>query len=261
MNLDTLAVNFFDAFYNRRFSGDTSINLSELSLRDAYLVQDKVTEKRVQKGETVVGYKVGCTSPAIRAQFGLQEPIHGKLFTPHFYMGGAGFFWNDFMNCSIEPEMVLRIGKDLKGENLSDETLIESIEYVRPGIKLHHFKFWFSPTTSQELICSNGIHAGLIVGDTKVSPRKLSFRNEIFKVSKNGTVVTQAHASEIMGGPLHSLRWLVGHLTRNDRILGAGNFVIPGSPTELITIDAETELEVEISQIGRVAANFSEKIE
>ena len=64
-----------------------------------------------------------------------------------------------------------------------------------------------------------------------------------------------------MGGPLHSLRWLVGHLTRNDRILDAGDFVIPGSPTELIAIDTETELEVEISQIGRVTANFSEKIE
>lgn len=165
------------------------------------------------------------------------------------------------MNCSIEPEMVLRIGKDLEGENLSDETLIKSIEYVSPGIELHHFKFWFSPTTSQELICSNGIHAGLIVGDIKISPRKLSFKNELFKVSKNGTIVTQAHASEIMGGPLHSLRWLVGHLTRNGRILGAGDFVIPGSPVELITIDAETKLEVEISQIGKVTANFSEKIE
>jgi 2-keto-4-pentenoate hydratase len=62
--------------------GDTSLNLSALSLSDAYLVQDKVAEKRVQKGETVVGYKVGCTSPAIRAQFGLEEPIHGKLFNP-----------------------------------------------------------------------------------------------------------------------------------------------------------------------------------
>lgn len=261
MNLDNLAVNFYDAFYNRRFLGDTSLNLSELSLRDAYLVQDKVTEKRVQKGEIVVGYKVGCTSPAIQEQFGLEEPIHGKLFKPHFYMDGAELFWNDFINCSIEPEMVLRIGKDLEGENLSDETLIKSIEYVSPGIELHHFKFWFSPTTSQELICSNGIHAGLIVGETKISPRKLSFKNELFKVSKNGAPVTQAHASEIMGGPLHSLRWLIGHLTRNDRVLGAESFVIPGSPVELINIDTETELEVEISQIGRVTANFSEKIE
>jgi 2-keto-4-pentenoate hydratase len=261
MNLDNLAVNFCDAFYNRRFSGDTLIDLSELSLRDAYLVQDKVVKKRVQKGETVVGYKVGCTSTAIREQFGLEEPIHGKLFKPHFYMDGAELFWNDFINCSIEPEMVLRIGKDLKGENLPDETLIKSIEYVSPGIELHNYKFWFSPTTSQELICSNGIHAGLIVGEAKISPRKLSFKNELFKVSKNGTIVTQARASEIMGGPLHSLRWLVGHLTRNDHILSAGDYVIPGSPVELITIDGETELEVEISQIGRVAAHFSPKAE
>ena len=38
---------------------------------------DKLVEtvRRVAKGEHVAGYKVGCTSRAIRQQFGLSEPI------------------------------------------------------------------------------------------------------------------------------------------------------------------------------------------
>ena len=61
----------------------------------------------------------------------------------------------------------------MKGIELSDEELINSIAYVSPGIELHNFKFWLEPLTIQELICSGGIHSGLIVGEQKVDPRKL----------------------------------------------------------------------------------------
>jgi len=53
----------------------------------------------------------------------------------------------------------------------------------------------------QELICSNGIHAGLVVGDSKSSPNNLSFEPEWFKVYKDDKIITKAKASVIMGGP------------------------------------------------------------
>ena len=67
-------------------------------------------------------------------------------------------------------EMIFKISKDLKGENLPDDVLIKAIDYISPGIELHNFKFWYMPPTLQELVCSNGLHAGLIVGDNKISP-------------------------------------------------------------------------------------------
>jgi 2-keto-4-pentenoate hydratase len=126
--------------------------------------------------------------------------------------------------------MVLKIGKDLKGIELSDEELIDSITYVSPGIELYNFKFWVEPPTIQELICSGGIHAGLIIGEQNVDPRKLLFKDEVFSVYKDGDLVTSALSSEIMGGPIHSLRWLVSFLTKRGEVLKSGSLVIPGSP-------------------------------
>ena len=254
--IETLSQNFFDAFYMGKFLGNTSLAISDLSLNEAYLVQDKVIEKRKKRGETIVGYKVGCTSSAIQDQLGLKEPIYGRLLKPYFYREGTKLFWNDYVNCAIEPEMVLKIGKDIEGENLSNESLIEAIEYVSPGIEIHNFTFWFSPITSQELICSNGMHAGVVVGDSKVSPNNLSFGAEIFKVFKNGKLITKASASEIMGGPLFSLRWLVRCLTRKNQFLNAGSFVIPGSPIKLIKINEDMELMIEIDRVGSVTTKF-----
>ncbi len=97
-----------------------------LSIADSYCVQNIVCQKRVEAGEDVIEYKVGGTSTAIRDQFGVDEPI--------------------------------------SGQNLPDESLIEAIECVSPGIELHNYTFWHDPPCLQELFCSGGIHAGLIVG-------------------------------------------------------------------------------------------------
>ena len=88
--------------------------VSELSLEEAYAVQDRVAAMRVARGEVVVGYKVGCTSRAIRTQFGLDEPISGRLFRLYVYEAGAKINRDEYVNCAIEPEMVLAMGTDLR---------------------------------------------------------------------------------------------------------------------------------------------------
>ena len=254
--IDSLASKFRDAFYQRKWTGKLEPPVSDLSIAEAYEVQDLVAQMRIDKGEEVVGFKVGCTSEAIRRQFGLTSPIVGRLFRPHIYEEGVELNWQDYVNCAIEPEMVLKIGTDLCGVDIPDNRLLDAIEYVSPGIELHNFRFWFTPPTSQELICSGGIHAGLVVGKTRVVPRDLSFTSEIFSVHKDGRLTTKAPASEIMGGPLHSLRWLAGMLTKQGKRLKAGSLVIPGSPVELVSIDRDTELTVEIQRVGSLSTTF-----
>jgi 2-keto-4-pentenoate hydratase len=258
-SIDLLAGYFFNAFYRKECLGGGEPTIANLSIKDAYKVQDLVAQKRILSGEKVVGFKVGCTSKAIRSQFGLNEPIHGRLFQPHIFYENARLDWSDYVNCAIEPEMVLKIGTDLIGKDLSDEKLIDAIEHVSPGIEIHNFKFWNSTPTLQELICSGGIHAGLIVGDKKVSPRGLRFRDEVFHVYKDDNLITSAPASEIMGGPLNSLRWLVGSLTAKGQPLKMGSLVIPGSPVELLSIDRDTELKVTIDNVGSLVAFFKEQ--
>ena len=258
-SLDSIADDFYHAFYTKIWRGDES-SIKELSVAEAYATQDIVTTKRIEKGERVAGYKVGCTSPAIRKQFGISEPVSGRLFQPHILDSNATVDYLNYMDCAIEPEMVLKIGKDLKGMNLSDEELINSIDYVSPGIELHNFKFRITPPIVQELICTGGIHAGLVIGNQKADPKKLGFKDEIFSVYKDGNLITSAPSSEIMGGPIHSLRWLVTFLTKKGQVLTKDSFVIPGSPVELVNIDQDTELKVVIDQVGSLTTLFKKSL-
>jgi 2-keto-4-pentenoate hydratase len=254
-DLQVLADSFYDAFYTNSWR-NSSTSLLGLSIADSYRVQNIVCQKRLDAGEEVIGYKVGCTSIAIRDQFGIEEPISGRLFSPHIYGEGIQINRQHYANCAIEPEIVLTVGSDLFGQDLPDEILINAIECVSAGIELHNYTFWHDPPCLQELICSGGIHAGLIVGKKKVSPRDLSFKNDIFSVHQDDKLIASAPALEIMGGPLNSLRWLVNSLSSFGEILKKGSLVIPGSPTELISVTHDCDLDVVIQNVGQVSATF-----
>jgi len=134
---------FFHAFYSNTWRLDDS-SVDGLSVLESYQIQNLVCEKRIDLGESVVGYKVGCTSQAIRSQFGITEPISGRLFAPHIQGEGLPIDRMAYANCAIEPEMVFTMGCDLFGSDFSDQELIEAIDHVSPGIELHNYRFGIS---------------------------------------------------------------------------------------------------------------------
>ena len=90
----------------------------------------------------------------------------------------------------------------------------------------------------------------------KVSPSDLSFKNDIISVYHHHKLIASAPALEIMGGPLNSLRWLVNSLSSLGETLKEGSLVIPGSPTELISVPYDCDVEVVIQNVGRVSVTF-----
>lgn len=254
--IETFADACLHAFRKRCWPAEPEASFGDLSLEESYRVQDLVTARRVAEGEVVAGYKVGCTSAAIRAQFGLREPISGRLFHPFVHEEGVNLDWTGFANCALEPEMVLQIGRDLSGADLSEEELRAGIASVRVGLEVHNYTFWQGIPTVQELVCSGGIHACLVVGSDSCSPDALTFREESFSLSINGSLRASERAEAIMGGPLQSLRWLVEFLTARGEVLPRGALVIPGSPTELIPLDEDARVEAEITGVGRVVTAF-----
>ena len=46
---------------------------------------------------------------------------------------------------------------------MSDEQIVGALNGVCAGIELHNYRFRYGKPTQQELIASNGIHAGLVL--------------------------------------------------------------------------------------------------
>jgi 2-keto-4-pentenoate hydratase len=232
----------------------SNFDLQQLSLREAYQIQQAIIEERVKEGEKIVGYKVGCTSRPVQLQFGLQYPIKGFVTEPFIYQTKVNLNASNYENLSIEPEFVVRIGRDITTEFLDHNEIADAIESVAAGIELHNYRFCSKPT-SQELIIQNGIHAGLVMGEEKPFGKSSDLSLEGVGVFVNGELTASAIGAEIMmEGPLKSLRWLADELIQEGRFLKKGDIVIPGSPVQLIPLAQGDHVKIIITNWGMVEA-------
>src|SRR5262249_694508 len=202
------------------------------------------------------GWKIGCSSKAIQQQFGLSQPICGRILRPHIHDDGAAFSIAEFVECAVEPEMVFHIGSDLSAD-ISIQDFKARIAAVSAGVELHNYRFWYGKPSSQELIASNGIHAALVVAERHKLPPDTNLDLEKVKILVNGILAASGAGAEIMSGPLSSLRWLVSHLASRGLCVRAGDLVIPGSAVKLISIRAGDSVEARFTRIGSCAAKFN----
>ena len=89
-----------------------------------------------------------------------------------------------------------------------------------------------------------------------IDARDVDWDSEQIRVLNHNNQIAAGCASDIMGGPLRSLSWLISHLHANGTHLTEGDIVIPGSATELIRVDSGDSITASFSGIGAVRVNF-----
>jgi 2-keto-4-pentenoate hydratase len=254
--IDLFAAEMAGIFCDHQLKRHTDVDIETISLDQAYEVQGKFLATRLADGERLAGYKVGCTSPAIQTQFRLYEPICGRLLQSRIYGNGKILNIENFIDCALEPELVFHIGSELDGSNLEAEFLRAAISSVSPGIEIHNYRFWYGRPTSQELIASNGIHAGLVVGQGQALPSHLNLALERTTLLINGKEAASGTGAEIMGSPINSLRWLLTHLRKRGQKLRAGELVIPGSAAKLVHVHRGDVARAVFTDLGSCEASF-----
>ena len=71
--------NLILAAHARRATLSPITDRADLPLADAYAIQALLTEARVERGERVLGWKLGYTSLVMRRQMGIASPNFGPL--------------------------------------------------------------------------------------------------------------------------------------------------------------------------------------
>jgi len=240
--------------YDSRQPGLMFANPITLSVEDAYNLQEAVAALRQQRGDKQTGYKVGCTSPAIRTQIEIDHPVSGRLWESERHRSGCSLKLNDFCNPAIEGELAVELTRDLHGENLPDSEIESAVGWVFPVIELHNAVFRRDKPSAAELIANNAIHAGFVAGTTRTEFRQLNSAR--LSIEIDGTVVDGYEGADLTKTIIQSLRWLAAHLARDGRQLNTHETVLTGSLPKLIPVNGDTEIRVVTSHFGNVAAQF-----
>ena len=202
-------------------------------MRYAYAVQEAALGLR---SETVAGWKVGLVPPAEQAALGATR-LAGPIFSSTVIRvaGGVGSavqlpaIPGGF--AAIEVELVAVVGRDAPPEK-TDWTAADAATIV--GAWHLGMEFAASPlATINDLgaavvVCDFGNNSGLVVGARVELGDPSQF---VCRATIDGKEVGHASAAGLPGGPLESVRFLLGHLAARRRPLRAGDWVSTGAIT------------------------------
>ncbi|MAH82983.1 MAG: hypothetical protein CBB68_00505 [Rhodospirillaceae bacterium TMED8] len=206
-----------------------------MDVRTAYDLQDAVSKLRIEAGERIIGYKIGCIGPETATQFGMDGPIRGTLFAGEILEDRTFINPNQFSNLAIEGEMAVRINERYE------------IEAAFPVIELHNFVFRSPKKTLSELIANNGINAGLVVPIAQWQrSQKYIAKKANLAVNINGKNLASANLWPTKAGPEWSVNWLQSHLHEYGLELLPGSVILVGTPLGLYPVEDGDEIIVVI---------------
>src|ERR1700680_4837261 len=224
------------ADYDARTPGQLFGEPLDLTTVQAYALQAEIARLREERGEKVIGYKVGCTSRPIQVQLGVKEPIFGRLYDTECHPSGMHLSSARYANLAVEGEMAVRLSKDLPSEPLSAEECREAIAEVFPVIELHHYVLPGAWPPGRWLIASNGMHAGLVLAEAETRCSGLANFAHNLSIRINEVVVGAVEDAALLTCPMESLRWLAGRLAQFGLQLTKGQVILTGSPMNLYPV-------------------------
>lgn len=242
--------------YDARTPGSIFAEGAELSVAQGYALQAAVVRLRRERGERAIGYKIGCTSPTIRGQLGIDHCVAGRLFASERHSTNSELSRQAFANLAIEGELAVELACEPRADDFDDPDRAPAcIARVFPVIELHHHVLRGERPSAGELIAHNAINGGFVEG--------AGVRADDFAGNPSLAIFADDQLLERCEGPallrtIHSsVKWLAGIVQERGHQLGAGQIILTGSIPSLIPISNNCRIRIEAPPFGNVEATFN----
>jgi len=226
-----------------------------LEIEEAWRLQSAIAALREARGETVVGYKIGCVAAINQKTLGLSHPVWGRLWSTEQHADGVALNKADFSNLAIEAEFAITLKAAVDPARASADELISAIDAVFPVIELHNLVLRCDAPNGPELIANNGIHAGVVSGKA-VPPPDLPLTTDL-TLAFDGETVDSWSALTWPDDVLQSILWLAERQAEAGHRLEKGDRILTGAFGPPIPLNEKTRVDVTSSAFGTVRATFS----
>ena len=247
------------ADYDARHPGTMFAKGVILDVAQGYEIQSTVAQLRRDRGERIIGYKVGCTSPKIRAQLGIDHCITGRLYESEQHTSGAELSRQNFANLAIEGELAVELSHEPREKDFAEIGIPTCIARVFPVIELHHHVMRGDQPSAGELIANNALHAGFIAG-AGVSPADIGVKafldSSSLAIFADNRLLDECCGPSLVQTIRSSLKWLMKVLRDRGDQLRAGQIILTGSIPNLVPITDNCVIRVAAPPFGNVDVKF-----
>ena len=103
----------YNALKNRQMIDPLSSRYPDMTVEDAYKVQERMIARRIEGGERIVGKKIGVTSKVVINMLGVYRPDFGYLLDGMIYNEGESIEFDSMIQPKAEGEIAFILKKDL----------------------------------------------------------------------------------------------------------------------------------------------------
>jgi len=216
---------------------------------DAYAIQALSIDHRIDRGEQLVGVKMGLTSKAKMVQVGVDEVIWGRLTNGMRVADGATLSLTNYVHPRLEPEIAFLMKAPLAGR-VSGAEARAAVAAVAPAAEIIDSRFENFKFSLPDVIADNSSSSGFIVGDWCAPDTPIA--NLGMVLERNGRPVEVGSSAAILGDPIRSLVEASRMVAAAGMQLEPGWIVLAGGATAATPLEAGDSLRVVVERLGTV---------
>lgn len=228
----------------------------DMTVADAYRVQLLNVKRRLERGEKLIGMKIGLTSAAMQKMLNVSVPDYGHLFDSMLLTNGQVCHVDQLIQPRAEGEISFCLNKTLKGPGVTVADVYEATKYVVPSIEIVDSRIMDWKIKLQDTVADNGSSARLMVGSGMTPIEKVDMKLTGMVMEKNGELVNSGCAAEVWGNPAAAVACLANMLSEFDIELPAGSIVMAGALTGMVPVEAGDVITCSFTGMGSVTVKF-----
>lgn len=227
----------------------------DITIDDAYAIQNLVQRQKMDEGRRLIGHKVGLTSKAMQRSSAIDEPDYGHLMDDMLIADGAKVPHARFCVPRVEVELAFILSRPLQGPGVRLTDVLSATEYVVPALEIVDARV-INPRKIFDTIADNGAAAGLVLGGRPVRPMDVDLRWVGGILYVNGEIEETGLAAGVLGHPALGVAWLANKLGEHAVTLEAGHIVLAGSFTRVIWAKKGDTVHGDFGPLGGVSVQF-----
>ena len=234
----------------------------DMTIEDAYAVQRAWVSRKLARGRSVIGHKIGLTSRAMQRASGITEPDFGVLLDDMLHWSGARLDASAYLVPRLEVELAFRLCEPLRGPGVTMLDVLNATDWVMPALELIDARIEIEDRdtgarrTVFDTIADNAANAAIILGGQPVRPDDVDLARVGATLHRNEVIEDSGVAAAVLGHPATGVAWLANRLAQVGEGLEAGEIVLGGSFTAPVAARAGDSFYANYGELGVIAVAF-----
>lgn len=247
--LEELAAHILEA----QDTGNEIVKLTEvlcpnLTITEAYNTQEILLKKRLERGEKIVGPKMGLTSQAKLRQMNVTDPIYGYIFDTMLVEDGGTVEIKEYIHPKVEPELGFVLKKELKGPGVTKEDVLEATAFFFPAIEIIDSRYQEFQFTMPDVIADNASAAGAVFGTTIREIGQIDLETIGVVVEINGKVREVGAGAAVLEHPAEAVARLANVLAEKGKTVKSGEPILTGALTAAVKVEVGDYVEIKFGE-------------